>query len=89
MQFDFDPRKSARLRRNRGIGFEEAQEIFSHPHYVDLRSDQPEQYIAIGWVGNRLYSLVFEIREDRESEYYHLVTLWKSTSEEENLYAES
>lgn len=90
MRFDFDSRKSKRLRRNRGIGFEEAQEIFSHPHYVDLRSDQPEQYITIGWVGNhRLYSLVFEMREDRDGEYCHLVTLWKSTSEEENLYAEN
>jgi hypothetical protein len=48
----------------------------------------PEQYIAIGWVGQRLYSLVFEMREDQEGEIYHLVTLWKSTREEEELYAE-
>ena len=89
MRFDFDPRKSKRLRSKRGVGFEEAREIFSRPHYVDLRSDQPEQYIAIGWVDNRLYSLVFEVREDSEGEYCHLVTLWKSTSEEENLYAEN
>jgi uncharacterized DUF497 family protein len=51
MRFQFDARKSERLRRNpkRGIGFEEAQEIFTHPYYQDQRSDLPEQYRAIGW----------------------------------------
>lgn len=91
MRFDFDPRKSQLLRENprRGIGFEEAREIFNRPYYFDRRSDVPEQYRAIGWVGQRLYSLVFEIREDKEGEIYHLVTLWKSTREEEELYAEN
>jgi uncharacterized DUF497 family protein len=62
-----------RLRRNpkRGIGFEEAQEIFSHPYYLDQRSDLPEQYRAIGWVGERLYTVIFEIREDAEGDYFH------------------
>jgi uncharacterized DUF497 family protein len=34
MRFNFDPQKSKRLRANpkRGIGFEEAQEIFKHPY---------------------------------------------------------
>ena len=91
MRFDFDSRKSRRLRENpqRGIGFEEAQEIFDRPYYLDRRSDLPEQYCAIGWVGNRLYSLVFEVREDEKGEIYHLVTLWKATREEEEWYAEN
>jgi uncharacterized DUF497 family protein len=91
MRFHFDPRKSQRLRGNprRGIGFEEAQEIFTRPYYQDQRSDVPEQYRAIGWVGDRLFSLIFEVREDEEGEYYHLVTLWKTTREEKKLYAES
>ncbi len=90
MRFRFDPRKSKVLRANpkRGIGFEEAQEIFSHPHYVDQRTDVPEQYRAIGWVGTRLYSVIFEIREDAKGEYFHLVTLWKATREERELYEE-
>lgn len=90
MRFDFDRRKSARLRANpkRGTGLEEAQEIFAHPYYLDQRSDLPEQYRAIGWVGKRLYTLIFEVREDKEGEYYHLVTLWKATKEEEELYEE-
>jgi uncharacterized DUF497 family protein len=91
MRFHFDPRKSQRLRENprRGIGFEEARKIFERPYYLDQRSDAPEQYRAIGWVEERLYSLVFEIREDEKGEFYHLVTLWKSTREEEELYAEN
>jgi uncharacterized DUF497 family protein len=90
MRFDFDRRKSARLRANpkRGIGFEEAREVFHRPYYLDQRIDQPDQYRAIGWVGERLYSLIFEIREDKDGEYYHLVTLWKATKEEEGLYEE-
>jgi uncharacterized DUF497 family protein len=90
MRFDFDAKKSQKLRSNpqRGIGFEEAQEIFSRPYYLDQRSDLPEQFRAIGWVGQRLYSLIFEIREDSEGEFFHLVTLWQSTRAEQELYAE-
>jgi len=90
MRFEFDIRKSKRLRANpkHAVGFEEAQEIFSHPYYLDQRSDVPEQYRAIGWTGDRLYSLIFEVRHDSEGEYYHLVTLWKSTNEERKLYEE-
>jgi uncharacterized DUF497 family protein len=88
MRFRFDTRKSGKLRANpkRGIGFEEAREIFERPYYLDERLDRPEQYRAIGWVGSRLYSLIFEVREDGEGEYYHLVTLWKATREEQQLY---
>ena len=88
MRFHFDPHKSRRLRANpnRGSGFEEAQEIFSRPYCLDQRSDVPEQYCAIGWVEQRMYSLIIEMREDEEGEFYHLVTLWQATREEEKLY---
>ena len=81
MRFDFDPAKIRRLRSNRkrGIGFEEAQEIFFHPYYLDERADFPEQFRAIGWVRKRLYTVIFEIRENEDGEFYHLVTLWKAT----------
>ena len=62
MRFKFSKQKSERLRRNprRGIGFEEVQEIWTHPYYLDQRSDYPEQYRAIGWVSGQLYAVVFE-----------------------------
>jgi uncharacterized DUF497 family protein len=90
MRFHFDARKSRQLRANpkRGIGFEEALDIFVHPYYLDQRSDLPTQHRAIGWAGERLYTVIFEVREDREGEYYHLVTLWKATTEEQKLYEE-
>ena len=91
MRFRFDAQKSKGLRANpkRGIGFEEAQEIFKHPYYLDRRSDMPEQYRAIGWVAEKLYALIFEVREDNDGEYYHLVTLWKATKQEQQLYEEN
>ena len=91
MRFSFDPRKSKRLRSNprRGIGFEEARELFSRPYWLDQRSDVPEQYLAVGWAGDRLYSVIFEGREDEEGEILHLVTLWRSTKEEIRLYEEN
>jgi len=91
MRFKFDKRKSKALRRNpwRRIGFEEALEIFSHAYYLDERIHRLGQYRAIGWVRGRLYSLILEIREDKDGEYCHLVTLWKSTVEEEKLYEEN
>jgi len=48
----------------------------------------PEQYRAIGWVGEQLYTVIFEVREDEEGEDYHLVTLWKATKQEQQLYGE-
>jgi uncharacterized DUF497 family protein len=90
MRFDFDPRKSERLRKNpkRGIWFEEAQEIFGRPYYQDLCSDMPEQYRVIGWVGQSLYTLIFEVRDDDKGEVHHMVTLWKATREEHKVYEE-
>ena len=88
MRFRFSKVKSKSLRRNprRGIGFEEAQEIFAHPYYQDQRSDDPEQYRAIGWVKGRLFTLIFEVREDRLAEHYRLATLWRATQQARRLY---
>lgn len=90
MRFHFDPLKSRALRKNpkRGIGFEEALEIFKQPYGQSRCSEMPEQYRAVGWIGNRLYTLIFEPRVDEEGEFYHLVTLWKATREERKLYEE-
>ncbi len=91
MRFKLSRAKSDALRRNpkRAIGFEEAQEIFTHPYYQDQRNDDPEQYRAIGWAKGLLISLIFEIREDGLGEYYHLITLWRATPQERRLYEEN
>lgn len=88
MRFKFDKKKSSAIKSNpkRGIDFVEVQEIWTHSYYQDYRSDDPEQFRAIGLVHAKLYSVIFEIREDEEGEYYHLITLWRSTKEEIKLY---
>jgi len=45
--------------------------------------------VAVGRVGERLYSVILEFREDEQGEILHLVTLWKSTKEEIRLYEEN
>ena len=91
MRFKFDKRKSAKLRsdRRRGVGFEEAKSLFDQNYYLEQRSDLPEQWLAIGWVAGRLISLIFEYREDKEGEYFHLVTLWPSSKYERKIYEET
>ena len=88
MRFKFDKNKSEKLRRNpkRKIGFEEVQEIWEHSYYEDRRCDLPEQFIVIGLVKGNFHSVIYEVREDEKGEYYHLVTLWRSTKEEIKLY---
>jgi hypothetical protein len=53
------------------------------------RSDIPEQFLAVGWVGDLLYSVIFQVREDEEGEIMHLATPWRSTKEEIRLYEEN
>lgn len=89
MRFDFDPAKSREVKRKHGISLRDAQEIFSQVHLVDKKSDDPEQLRAIGWRRGRLSSVIFEIRRDSEGEYYHLITAWIATKEEEQSYAEN
>ena len=91
MRFKYDTKKSQALKKNpkRGIDFEDAQEVWQHPYYLDTRSDLPEQFRAIGWAKGKLYSVIFEVRQDEDGEHLHLVTLWKATKEEEKLYEEN
>ena len=89
MRFTFDAVKSRKLKASRGVGLDEAQEIWTHPYYLDQRLEVPEQYRAIGWVKGKLYSVIFEVREDKDGEYNHLVTLWRATTAEEKLYAQN
>jgi uncharacterized DUF497 family protein len=89
MRFHFDVRKSKRLRSKpkRGIGFEEAQEVFLQAYYLDQRSDLSEQYRAIGWVGERLYAVIFEIRKTKK-ESFTISSLMESNQQEQKLYEE-
>ena len=89
VRFEFDGEKSRDVKRKHGVSLKEAREIFDQVYVVDQKNDDPEQFRAIGWCRGRLCSVIFEIRHDSGGEFYHLVTAWKATSEEEQSYAEN
>ena len=89
MRFKFDSSKSRVVKQKHGVSLVEAQEIFDQAYLVDQKNDDPEQFRAIGWSGGRLCSVIFEIRRDAIGEYYHVVTAWRATKEEEQSYAEN
>jgi uncharacterized DUF497 family protein len=88
MRFQFDAEKNREVSRRHGVSLEEAREIFDQAHLVDRKSDDPEQFRAIGWAVGRLCSVIFEIRRDSDGEFYRLVTAWKATKQEEEAYAD-
>ena len=87
MRFRFDGKKNVEVKRKHGVSLLEAQEIFDQAYLLDRKSDDPEQFRAIGWSGGRLCSVIFEIRTDRDGEFYRLITAWKATRQEEEAYA--
>jgi uncharacterized DUF497 family protein len=89
MRFEFDRSKSRAVKQKHGVSLKEAQEIFDQTYLVDRKNDDPEQFRAIGWCRGRLCSAIFEVRHDANGEYYHLVTAWTATQEEEQSYAEN
>jgi len=88
MRFKFDPEKSDAIRRDRrrGIGLEDASQIFERPYYQEIFGEDPAQWRVIGWVEGRLFTLVYEERQDLEGDYLHLVTMWPSSREERRIY---
>jgi uncharacterized DUF497 family protein len=89
VRLEFDPKKSREVERKHGVSLEDAQQIFDQAYLVDRRRDEPEQFRAIGFRGSRSCSVIFEIRHDAEGEFYHLVTGWVATGEEEREYADN
>jgi uncharacterized DUF497 family protein len=89
MRFEFAPSKSRAVKQKHGVSLKEAQKIFDQAYLVDQKNDDPQQFRAIGWCRGRLCSVIFEIRRDAGGEYYHLVTAWKATKEEQQSYAEN
>ena len=89
MRFRFDPRKSRDVLRKHGISLDQAREVFDQIHVLDQKNDDPAQYRAIGWSQGELYAVMFEVRRDALGEYYHLITAWKATQQEQQAYAEN
>lgn len=70
MRFDWDDSKSDVKKKKRGYNLEEIANIF-RSHYVErIKNDAPEQFIAIGYLKNILFSVIYEIRYDEERRIY-------------------
>ena len=85
MRLEFDKAKSHAVKQKHGVSLSEAQEIFDQAYLIDQKSDDPEQFRAIGWCRGRLCSVIFEVRHDSVGEYHHLVTAWVATSYAQNV----
>ncbi len=88
MRFQFDDNKNREVRQKHGVSLDEAQEVFDQTHIIDRKSDDPEQFRAIGWCRGRLCPVVFEVRRDADGEYCRLITAWKATKQEVQAYAD-
>ncbi len=86
MRFDWDDSKNQLLKSQRGYFFEEVVTLFAGSYVERMKKDDPEQFIAIGYLNNSLLSVIYEVRYDEEGEYIWLVTYWKSTKREREIY---
>ena len=86
MRFDWDDHKSQLLQQNRGYSLEEIAAVLAGEYVEEVKRDDPEQFIAIGYLGSALLSVIYEVRYDDEGEYIWLITYWKSTRREREIY---
>lgn len=68
------------------MSFEDVQCVLENQHLMETKNDDPEQFIAVGFVKTILVTVVFEFREDYEGEFIWLVTYWRATKQEAKRY---
>ena len=86
MRFDWDDHKSQLLKQTRGYSLEEVATILAVDYVERMKHDDPVQFVAIGFLKNSLLSVIYEVRYDDEGEYIWLITYWKSTKREREIY---
>jgi len=88
MEIEFDPAKSAKNARERGLPFELAAEIDWHRAFVatDNRFDYGEvRHVAIAPLRGRLYVVCYQLRGRRR----RIISFRKANKREERLYAKA
>jgi uncharacterized DUF497 family protein len=87
MRFDWDDGKSDLVKAKRGLGFEELLPLFRTNYLLEVNKSYDGQFLAIGFLQDKMYTVVNEFREDEEGEYTWIVTYWESTKQERMRYA--
>lgn len=88
MKIEFDPDKNQRNIKERQIPFELVEEFEWETALIqeDKREDYSEtRFCALGYIGIRMYHLVFTLRNDR----IRVISLRKANRREVNRYAET
>lgn len=88
MRINWDDSKSEKLKKDRGLSFEEAAQAIEGRHFTAQKSEDPEQYLGVGFAKGELITVIYEFREDNEGEFIWLVTYWKATKKEAKYYEE-
>ena len=84
MQFEFDPRKSARTKADRGIDFGEAQALWADPDRLQfpLPFEREARFMLIGRIGSKLWTAVITLRAKR----VRIISVRRSRANEAQLY---
>jgi uncharacterized DUF497 family protein len=86
MNIEFDPAKNLKNIHEREISFELAVDfdLATAKIWTDTRKDYGEErFIALGYIGERLFSMVFTVRGD----VLRVISLRKANSREVKSYA--
>jgi uncharacterized DUF497 family protein len=88
VRLDWDEGKSRLLKRKRGLTFDQVMRIFEGVTVELVKNDDPLQFAAIGLIDTHMVTVVVEERRDEEGVYSWLITYWKSTAREREIYAQ-
>ncbi len=84
MEFEFDPQKSDNNKRKHGIDFNEAQELWNDPDFIEVpvkTSDEP-RYLVIAKISGKYWSGVITYRGDK----IRIISVRRSRKEEVDIY---
>jgi len=91
-RFTWDPVKGASNRRDHGVSFQMAQEVFADPNHIVtenyyLEDDGEQRYLAIGMTLRlALVVAVFVDRSDPSTEIIHIISARKAVTYEQSIY---
>ena len=91
LQRRFSKRKGSVERKlkafKRGYSFRHVTTVLENEIGGGILCDIPEQFLSIGFLNNKMISIVYEVREDDEGQFTWIITYWKTTKEEIKRYS--